>query len=186
MELMFVTGNEHKLHEAKTVMKKVKWAVTQADLGYPEIQADTLEEIAHFGINWCIEKLKKPCFIEDAGLFIDALHGFPGPYSKYVFNTIGNEGILRLLDGICNRDAVFKSVVAYNNGSKTHIFAGEAKGQIGSEIKGDGGFCYDPLFIPEESALSFAEMETKEKNALSHRGKSLNKLMNYFREYEYR
>jgi len=184
MEAIFVTGNEHKFHEARELLSSTGASLKQKDLGYPEIQADSLEEIADFGIDWCKEKLKKPCFIEDAGIFIDALNGFPGPYSKYVFQRIGNIGILKLLENEVDRRAVFRSVIAYQDGVRTHLFTGETKGSIAKREAGEGGFGYDPIFIPEEYGVTFAQMDTAEKNKVSHRGKSLNKLVNHFKEHK--
>jgi XTP/dITP diphosphohydrolase len=183
MNVVFITGNAHKAHEASTLMAPLGISVEQRDLGYPELQADTLEDVARFGIDWCMEKLKKPCFLEDAGLFIEALNGFPGPYSKYVFETIGNEGVMNLLSGSEKRRAVFRSVIAYHDGMAAHLFVGETWGEISPEPRGDRGFGYDPIFIPDGHARTFAEMGTERKNALSHRGKSLNKLINYFKEH---
>ena len=184
MEPIFVTGNDHKYQEATTLFNGIGMSLGREDLGYPEIQADTLEEIAEEGISWCMEKLKKPCFIEDAGIFIDALKGFPGPYSKYVFQTIGNEGILRLLEGETVRRATFRSVIAYHDGEDKHLFVGETVGSIANEALGRRGFGYDPLFIPGDYDKTFAQMGTEYKNKLSHRGKSLNKLVNYFKEHK--
>jgi len=184
MEAIFVTGNEHKFHEASCLFKGIDMKIYKADLGYPEIQADLLEDVARYGIGWCKERLKKPCFIEDAGIFIEALKGFPGPYSKFVFQTIGNKGILRLMEGETNRKAIFRSVVAFHDGKGVNLFTGETRGSIGMEEKGEGGFGYDPIFIPEGFVSTFAQMDTEEKNKLSHRGKSLNKLVNYFKEHK--
>jgi len=183
MIVVFITGNANKAREASSLMAPLGITVEQRDLGYPELQADTLEEVARHGIAWCMEKLKKPCFLEDAGLFIEALNGFPGPYSKYVFETIGNEGVVRLLEGAADRRAVFRSVIAYHDGVQAHIFTGEVPGEISCAPRGDEGFGYDPVFIPDGHARTFAEMGTEKKNQLSHRGKSLNKLINYFKEH---
>ncbi|MBN1785429.1 MAG: XTP/dITP diphosphatase [Candidatus Methanofastidiosa archaeon] len=182
MVLVFVTGNGHKFQEASCLFSQMGIDLEQADLGYPEVQADSLEEVAEFGIAWCKEKLKKPCFIEDAGIFIDVLNGFPGPYSKYVFQRIGNQGILKLLDDKMNRQATFRSVIALQDGLSTHLFIGETKGRIAHEAMGTGGFGYDPIFIPEKNDRTFAQMGMEEKNQLSHRGKSLYKLVNHFKE----
>ncbi|HOP09597.1 MAG TPA: XTP/dITP diphosphatase [Candidatus Methanofastidiosa archaeon] len=182
MKMVFVTGNGHKFKEASLLFRDIGIEIAQKDLGYPEIQADTLEEVAESGIVWCMERLKKPCFIEDAGIFIDALMGFPGPYSRYVSETIGNRGILKLMEGEMDRGAVFRSVIAYNDGNDVHLFVGETRGSICHEARGQGGFGYDPVFIPANFDRTFAQMGTEEKNKHSHRGKSLNKLVNYFKE----
>ena len=116
--------------------------------------------------------------LEDAGLFIDALRGFPGVYSKYVFFTIGLPGILQLLQGAENRKAVFRSVYAYSEpGQKPVIVVGECNGTISTEPRGEHGFGYDPLFIPKGAKKTFGEMTIEEKNQYSHRAKALEKLI---------
>ena len=181
-ELIFITGNAHKVGEASELLARSGIDVVQKDLGYPEIQADTMEDVAREGITWCMEKLKKPCFIEDAGLLIEALGGFPGPYSRYVHETIGNKGILALMSGVLARDAVFRSVIAYHDGQQPHLFIGETLGHISTSIAGSQGFGYDPLFVPTGYDLTFAQMETHEKNELSHRGKSLRAFVSFLQQ----
>jgi len=88
------------------------------------------------------------------------------------------------LDGQNDRRAVFRSVVAYNDGSQVHTFLGESMGTISLEKRGSGGFGYDPIFVPTGHAKTFAEMVTEEKNALSHRGKSLNRTVNHFKKQQ--
>lgn len=181
-EVIFVTGNSHKVSEAEKQLALCGLTVVQKDLGYPEIQADTLEDVAVEGIRWCMEKLKKPCFIEDAGLLIGALGGFPGPYSKYVHETIGNKGILSLMAGVSERNAVFRSVIAYHDGRQSHLFIGETLGHISTSLAGSHGFGYDPLFVPTGYDLTFAQMETHMKNELSHRGKSLRAFADFLQQ----
>ncbi|MGC9515911.1 XTP/dITP diphosphatase [Methanocrinis sp.] len=149
--------------------------VEQRNVGYTEIQADTLEEVAAFGIEEAREKLYGPAMIEDAGLFIESLKGFPGVYSAYVFDTIGNEGILRLMEGVADRKAVFRSVLGYAEpGMEPIIFKGELEGEIAAEPRGSGGFGYDPIF--EIGGKTIAEMDLAEKNRISHRGASIRAL----------
>ncbi|MCC7573481.1 MAG: XTP/dITP diphosphatase [Candidatus Methanofastidiosum sp.] len=177
-ELYFITGNKGKFKEAKEKLKHLDIELIQSNMGYPEIQASELKEIALFGINFCSERLKSPFFLEDSGLFIEELNSFPGPYSRYVQDTIGNEGILKLLLGIKNRSAYFKSTVGlYEDGPR--LFEGVSRGTIANEIKGEGGFGYDPIFIPEEASKTFGEMTTREKNCFSHRGKALDIMVKY-------
>jgi len=177
-ELYFITGNKGKFKEAKEKLKFLDIELIQANIGYPEIQASDLKEIALFGINFCSERLKSPFFLEDSGLFIEELNSFPGPYSRYVQETIGNEGILKLLLNIRNRSAYFKSTVGlYKNGP--HIFEGISRGTISNEIRGHEGFGYDPIFIPKENSKTFGEMTTTEKNKFSHRGIALENMAKY-------
>jgi XTP/dITP diphosphohydrolase len=169
--IYFVTGNRGKFEEAKGILGEVE----QRNIGYTEIQADSLEEVAAFGMREVSEKLEGPVMIEDAGLFIDCLCGFPGVYSAYVFDTIGNEGILRLMDGVTDRRAVFRSVLGYvEPGMEPILFRGELEGEIATGPWGLGGFGYDPIF--EVGGKTIAEMELAEKNEISHRGASIRAL----------
>lgn len=176
--LYFITSNKGKVREATEKLRTLGFSVVQKDLGYPEIQADSLEEVAQQGIEHLQAKFHQTFMLEDAGLFIDALQGFPGVYSKYVFFTIGLPGILRLLDRMENRTAVFRSVYAYSEpGKKPVIVVGECTGMISTEPRGQHGFGYDPLFIPKGVEKTFGEMTIDEKNQFSHRAKALEKLI---------
>jgi len=183
-EIYFITGNKGKVAEAKKKFSEIGVDVVQKNLGYPEIQTADLEDVALFGAEHVLKNFDKPFILEDAGLFIDALNGFPGVYSAYVFHTLGCKGILQLMEKVDskNRGATFKSVYAYAEpDKKPKFFVGECVGKISLEERGDNGFGYDPIFIPKNSAKTFAEMSTIEKNVLSHRGKSLDKLLDFFK-----
>jgi XTP/dITP diphosphohydrolase len=176
--LYFVTSNKAKIREAVAKLRPLGYSVVQKDLGYPELQTDTLENVVEQGISSIKERFNKAFIIEDAGLFIDALKGFPGVYSKYVFFTIGLPGILRLLDGVEKRTAVFRSAYGYSEpGKKPMIVTGECYGTISYEQRGNQGFGYDPLFIPNQGEKTFGEMTVEEKNQFSHRAKALEKLV---------
>ena len=144
-----------------------------------EIQSDSLEEIARRSVVEAWKEVGKPVVVEDAGLFIEALNGFPGPYSSYVYKTIGLNGILKLMEGVYMRRAKFLSAVAYMDADLTEpvCFVGEAGGRISHRIRGSKGFGFDPIFIPDEGdGRTFGEMETWEKNRLSHRSRAFRKL----------
>jgi XTP/dITP diphosphohydrolase len=167
----FVTSNKGKFAEAQGIFGDLN----QKDIGYTEIQADTLEEVAIFGMKEVATRLVGAVMLEDAGLFIEALQGFPGVYSAYVQKTIGNDGILRLMEGVENRRAFFKSVVVYAEpGLEPQMFTGIVQGQIGYEARGTSGFGYDPIFCVDERSLG--EMEIAEKNRISHRAASMRAL----------
>lgn len=170
--IRLVTGNSGKAGEVKAALKGVKIEVVNP--GYPEIQADTLEEVVEFGIEWLKNKIETPFILDDSGLFIHALCGFPGVYSSYVFRTIGNSGVLKLLENR-EREATFATVLGYYDG-EAHIIRGECNGSIAMEERGSNGFGFDPIFIPKGSEKTFAEMDVDEKNRISHRGRALSKL----------
>jgi XTP/dITP diphosphohydrolase len=177
-KLYFITSNKGKLREATEKLRPLGYSVIQKDLGYPEVQADLLEEVARQGIEHVKARFPHAFMLEDAGLFIDSLQGFPGVYSKYVFFTIGLPGILKLVQGLENRKAVFQSVYSYSEpGKKPVIVTGECKGMISNEQQGKQGFGYDPIFIPNGAKKTFGEMTIEEKNLYSHRGKALEKLI---------
>jgi XTP/dITP diphosphohydrolase len=174
--IFFATSNIGKVEEAERIFKEENIPLLHLPMKLLEIQADNLEEIAVFSAQKTWEDQEKPLFVEDAGLFIKELKGFPGPYSSYVSKTISNEGILKLMSQIEDRTAYFKAVIAFCNGKKTVTFKGEVKGEISSEIRGTHGFGFDPIFIPEEGdGRTFGEMDISEKTAISHRTRALRK-----------
>jgi len=143
-----------------------------------EIQSDSLEEIALFSAKQAFSQLHQPLFTEDTGLFVQALNGFPGPYASFVFKTIGYEGILKLLKGISNRTAFFKTAIALM--ISEYEFAtvlAEVQGKIAIKPKGSNGWGYDPIFIPTGGdGRTYGQMDISEKNLLSHRFKALSLL----------
>ncbi|RLG37018.1 MAG: non-canonical purine NTP pyrophosphatase, RdgB/HAM1 family [Candidatus Alkanophagales archaeon] len=182
MEITIVTGNKGKLREFRELAEELSGGllrVKQADMPKEEIQADRLEEIALHAARVISKLLEPPFFVEDSGLFIEALNGFPGPYSAYVHKKIGNEGILKLMSGVENRRATFKCVIAFISAPSTQpkLFVGSVSGRIAESIRGDKGFGYDPIF--EFSGRTFAELDTKEKNKVSHRGQAFKKLLQH-------
>jgi len=183
-DLYFITSNKGKHREVANKLIEVDFKIIQKNLGYPEVQANNLEDVVNFGVNFILERFHKPFIIEDAGIFIKRLNDFPGVYSADVFYKIGCKGILKLLEGFeKDRDACFKSAIAYVNSDKQiHIFTGECFGDIGFKEVGSNGFGYDPIFIPKGESKTFAEMTVDEKNQFSHRGNSLDKLLKFIKE----
>ncbi len=148
MSLKFVTSNDHKFAEAKDIAGEQGLEIDRVDASYVEIQADTLREVVEASAESALGLAGGPCFVEDAGLFIDILDGFPGPYSSYVFKTIGNQGVLSLMEGVKDKRAEFRSAVGYcEPGSEPRMFEGRARGSITKEERGGSGFGYDPIFM---------------------------------------
>lgn len=182
MKLYFITGNKGKFSEAKEKLKTIHIEIVQKNLGYPEIQGDSLEEVVKYGVDFLAKKVDFPFIIEDAGLFIHAFEGFPGVYSKYVYFTIGCKGILKLLEGKNERTSVFRSVYGFVDiNTKPQVFTGECHGTISKNERGKGGFGYDPIFIPNGEIRTYAEMSVEEKIFFSHRGKALDKLIEFLK-----
>ncbi len=175
----FVTGNVHKFQEARDVLKEFGISTAMLNIDTTEIQDDDLEAIAKTSALEAAEKSRMPIFVEDAGLFIGAFKGFPGPYSSYVYRTLGTASILKLMKGTSQRDAHFYSAVAFSDSGKadtTKCFIGEVKGKIAYKEQGKMGFGYDPIFAPStEADKTFAEMTQEEKNKHSHRAEALRK-----------
>ena len=181
--LKFATSNRHKFGEASAILGDYGIPVEMAPLELREIQADALEEIAAEKAREACRKLDGSAMVEDTGLFIDGLHGFPGPYSAYVFRTLGNPGILRLLEGAPDRCATFRSVFAYcRPGGSPECFSSGVAGIIALECRGEG-WGYDPIFIAEgASGRTYGELGD-EKNQLSHRRMALANLARWIHEF---
>jgi XTP/dITP diphosphohydrolase len=162
MCVLFITTNKNKVEEAKAVLGM---DVVQVDKEYPEIQGSS-EEVVLFAMD--ILREGEPFIVEDTSLHIEALSGFPGPFASYVQKTIGNTGVLKLMEGVHNRAAFFETCIGLSyNGKK--IFKGRCYGSIALEPRGISGFGFDPVFIPEGDERTFAEMSLHEKNLMSHR-----------------
>ncbi|MCS7115526.1 MAG: XTP/dITP diphosphatase [Nitrososphaerota archaeon] len=182
--IFFATNNFNKFKEAREVLSRHKIAVGMLRVKTMEIQSESLEEIAKASALEAFQKCSLPVIVEDAGLFVEALNGFPGPYSSYVYKTIGNVGLLKLMEGIDDRSAKFQSVIAYHSEELVFpiCFKGEARGQITREVReGHSGFGFDPIFKPEKSDKTFAEMSVQEKNRHSHRAKALRKFAKWYK-----
>jgi len=179
VKIFFGTGNPNKVQEVSAILKRYGIIVKQFPIERVEIQADELEPVARFSLEMVKNEIPGPCFVEDAGLFINALNGFPGPYSSYAFKKIGNRGILNLMKEVTDRTACFKSAIAFlKPGENMQIVVGETFGKIALEIRGSG-WGFDPIFVPEESGQkTYGEMTPSEKNEVSHRQKALKKLVN--------
>jgi XTP/dITP diphosphohydrolase len=150
-----------------------------------EIQSDNINEIAQDSAIDAFNKCHVPLIAEDAGLFIDVLEGFPGPYSAYVYKTIQNRGVLKLMETIQqNRKATFCSaLVYYSQETGLKLFEGKVEGQITlTERVGNGnaGFGFDPIFQPLCGEKTFAEMSIEEKNGVSHRAMAVNKFAEWY------
>ena len=177
-ELFFASSNENKFQEAERILTNLGVKVNFSKTTLEEIQSSSLSEIAEQKAISAYELIQKPVIIEDDGLFIDSLNGFPGPYSSYVYDTIGNKGIMNLLENSEFRDAKFVSIIAYLGGSDgVKLFESSIPGKISSVIE-KGGWGYDPIFIPDGESKTYANVSDKDK--LSHRAASLIKFSSWY------
>jgi XTP/dITP diphosphohydrolase len=175
VRITFVTSNEHKANEAAGILSGLAEVVHVA-LECPEIRDDSVAVVARGKAEFAFSKINCPVICDDTGLFISALHGFPGSCAAFVQKTIGNEGILKLLADVSDRSAWFETGIAYADESGSRVFVGRIEGTIVSP-KGSGGFGYDPIFAIEGKTL--AEMSPDEKNSVSHRSKGLHNLRSW-------
>jgi len=186
--IYFVTRNSHKFDEVLNLFSKerLNYNLYQSDIETIEIQAETIKEVALFKLNSVKQKIFNSFFIEDAGFFVDhPLKGFPGFYSSYVLKTIGNEGILKLIQDFDDSKAHFSAVIAlyFKPLNKVFLFEGNVYGKVSNEIRGIKGFGFDPIFIPNSNPNNtFAELSTQEKNKISHRGQALEKLIDFLKK----
>lgn len=179
-KLIFATGNKGKLEEAKNILGT---EVEGTSLEIDEIQSLDPVEVAIKKARAYYAKLKKPIFVEDQSFFFKSLGGLPGVYIDSFLKSLGNEGLTVLLKGRKDRSAMAQVTVVYmDKKGKEHLFIGQVKGKIATKPKGNKGFGWDPIFIPNGSTKTFGQMELKEKNKYSMRKKALMKLKNWLQK----
>ena len=182
--VFFATRNFHKFNEVRHVLAEFKIATAMLRVETVEIQDDNIENIAKASATDAFEKTGLPLIVEDSGLFVEALNGFPGPYSSYVYQTLGTNGVLKLMKNIEKRDAFFHSVVAFCSPKLIpEIFHGEINGKIAIQERGDHGFGFDPIFKPSNNNYceTFAEMNIQKKNKCSHRAKAFRRFAKWYK-----
>jgi XTP/dITP diphosphohydrolase len=185
--IFFATNNVNKFNEARKVLAEYNIAVGMLRVKSLEIQSESLDEIASTSAKDAFRKCNLPIIVEDAGLFINALKSFPGPYAAYVYKTIGNAGLLRTMKDVKERKAKFESTIAYcsANLELPICFMGEVVGEITLKEHRkhlDVGFGFDPIFRPIDSDRTFAEMSIAEKNKHSHRAMALRKFAEWYKK----
>jgi XTP/dITP diphosphohydrolase len=160
--ITFASTNQNKFLEVQSILSTRNISVDFSQIRLVEIQSDSLEEIAREKAKTAFAKVGRQVIVEDDGLFIDNLGGFPGQYSSFVFRTLGNDGILKLLAGSAKRSAYFRSLIAFR--------------------VTEGGWGYDPIFVPDGTDLTFAELK-KSKNEYSHRKRALEKFALWYLKF---
>jgi XTP/dITP diphosphohydrolase len=176
----FASTNPNKFREVQSILAAHGIPVDFAQLNLVEVQSDSLEEIAREKAKSAFSQAGRPVIVEDDGLFIGALKGFPGQYSSHAFKTLGNQGILKLLAGSADRSAYFHSLIAFYDGKRLSVSEGHIDGRISEKIA-EGGWGYDPIFVPAGTSLTFAELKDK-KNDYSHRKKALDNFARWYRD----
>jgi XTP/dITP diphosphohydrolase len=195
MEIVFATNNEHKLRELQQILGQQFKLLSLKDIGCDEDipeESPTIEENSMDKAIYVFDKYSKNCFADDTGLEVEALDGRPGVVSARYAGEEKNidkniEKVLGELEGKTNRKARFKTVISLIIDGKKHQFEGIVNGTIIKEKKGEEGFGYDPVFVPDGYNITFAEMEADEKNKISHRGLAVKKLVDFLlSEIEYK
>ncbi|TFG32611.1 XTP/dITP diphosphatase [Candidatus Thorarchaeota archaeon] len=171
-KLVLVTQNKHKIEELKPLFDEYGLSFDTTPLEKFEIRSHDIEEIAIEAAKYGHKVLNRSVVVDDTGFFVSALNDFPGSYAAYVLKSIGYQGILKLLEDVENRFARFETAVAFCDGIKVKSFRGVMQGQISKYPSGKSGFGYDPIFVPNGVAKTYADLELPEKIAISHRTKA--------------
>lgn len=181
-DLFFVTGNRDKFEEARKFLEKHDINLIISDISIPEKKYPTEKEVAISKAYAAVKLLNKPLIVEDTGIYFEAYNNFPGPNAHIVFDGIGYEGILKLLEGK-NRAAFFRTTVTFIKPALNPIsFTGECQGKISEKVSERVDFAYDALFIPESETRTFSEMKKEEKELFSHRRKAMEEFVGWFNE----
>ena len=168
--LAVVTSNPHKAEEVAAFFRG-ELEVEHVNLECPEFRDADVGEIARGKALFAWERLGRPLIVDDTAFSVTALRGFPGPYAAYVLDTLGYQGILRLLEGVEEREAFFETAIAYAGGEDIRVFRGRIDGVVTRSPRGREGFGYDPIF--EVRGKTLAEIPLGEKSRISHRAKAL-------------
>ena len=159
-KITYVTGNWAKIASAKQALEPLGFEVDNIKMETPEIQADDVTEVSKYSAKWACEELNTPVIKNDTGLFVNALGGFPGVYTHYVQDTIGEDGLLKLMEGIEDRTAYFKESIAYcEPGKEPVVFDAITKGRLDTKKSGTHGWSWDFIFIPEGEEIPLANFE---------------------------
>lgn len=174
-KIYFATGNKGKAEEAQEILG-IK--VEIADVEMDEIQSMDLNKIVEHKVKQAYSQVKSPVFVDDVSIEFDVWKGFPGPFIKYLQN-LGNETILYMMRNETNRNLNMIATIAYYDGKIVNFFSGNIKGVVSNEKRGERGWGFDQIVIPEGHTLTFAEMSLKEKNMHSHRRMAMDKLKKF-------
>ena len=188
-QIVFATNNKNKLRELREIMDGLYEVLSLDDIGcHEEIveDADTIQGNAKIKADFVTSHYHVDCFADDTGLEVEALGGAPGVYSaRYAGEHCSYQDnvkkLLAAMKGVENRKAAFRTYIALNLDGKSYGFEGRCDGRITEEQHGTDGFGYDPIFLPDGSSQTFAEMSHEAKNAISHRGRATQKLIAFLK-----
>lgn len=186
--LVFATGNSHKLQEVQGLFKEGFALSCLKDVNITEEIPETADNLVDNALQkaWYVyKKCGIPCFADDTGLEVEALNGAPGVYSaRYAGEQKDSKLnmllLLKNMTGKENRNARFRTIIAYiDENAQEHIFEGEIRGKIIENMAGENGFGYDPIFVPEGYDKTFAQLSSETKNKISHRARAMEKFLSY-------
>jgi XTP/dITP diphosphohydrolase len=169
-----VTGNRNKLIEAERILGV---GLECEPLDLPEIQSLDLLEVLRAKGQEAWRRLRRPLVVEETGLELAALGGFPGPLVKWMLQAVGAEGIARTAHGLGDPRATARCALLYLDGETEVVAEGETRGELVLEPRGAGGFGWDPVFVPEGRRETYAELGTGVKDRLGHRGRAWRRLL---------
>lgn len=173
--LTFITGNDNKFNEVKAIIPEIE----QLDIDLPEIQSLDPQEIVEFKLKVASESLPGNFIVEDTSLYLDGLHGLPGPFIRWFMKAMGRDGLAKVAIDSGNTRAEAKTVIGYlDDAGNSHYFEGSIKGNIVMPL-GETSFGWDPIFLPDGHEATFAEMGVTEKNRISMRREAAQKLANF-------
>ena len=180
--IYFITGNKSKFNEAELLLRGLDISLVQKDLNLVEPKTLSQEEVVLEKARQAFQKLKKPVLVDDTGIYFEAYNDFPGTFTKTLFQSIGFEGVEKLLEG-ADRNAFFKTLVCYKDSSATKVFSGVWKGRIVDKISRmfNPDWEYNSIFIPENCKKPLSEIPLDERARKSHRKKAFDSLKKYLR-----
>lgn len=178
-ELIFITGNPGK---AKYLSEYFHLPVRNEKIDLPEIQSLDLEEVVRDKAWRAFEKIKEPVLVEDTSLEFESLGSLPGPYIKWFYERLGNEGLCHLLNGYENRNAIARAQFGFCDGKEVYIFEGSTYGKIADKPRGSGDFGWGPIFIPDGYSKTWGEMTSEEKHHAAMRKAAVEKLGEFLKE----
>ncbi len=177
-KIYFVSSNSEKVKEAQAILGV---PIEIADIEIDEVQSMSLKTVARKKVESAFKIVGEPVIVDDVSFEIEAFNRFPGPLVKFFFNSLGNNGVLKLMEKEDNRRVIVQSAIGYHDGKKAHVFVGTIKGTLSLEERGTDGWGFDPIVIPDGHTKTIAELGVDHKNKNSHRAASLEMLKKYLR-----
>jgi XTP/dITP diphosphohydrolase len=174
--IFLATGNKGKIKEISDILGI---QLKHADIEVDEVQSMDLEYVARKKAESAFKILKKPLIVDDVGVYLSAWNNLPGPFVKYFYKLMGLPKLLKIMKKEKDRNLIVQCAVAYHDGKNIHTFLGIVKGKLALKELGKGGWGFDPVIIPNNQKLTFAQMGFKEKNKVSHRGRAFAKLKKF-------